>query len=34
MFHMKQFQRETCVSDQILLRIEVYGSLLEKWQKN
>ena len=33
MFHMKQFQRETCVSDQILLRIEVYGSLLEKWQK-
>ena len=29
----KQFQHETCVSDEILLRIEAYGSLLEKWQK-
>ncbi len=33
MFHVKQFQQATGVSDDTLRRLQAYGALLEKWQR-
>jgi len=33
MFHVKQFQEATGVSDETLHRLQAYADLLEKWQK-
>ncbi len=33
MFHVKQFQETTGVSNEVLKRLKTYADLLEKWQK-
>ena len=33
MFHVKQFQEVTGVSEETLQRLQAYADLLEKWQK-